>query len=258
MSRSILSEELQLLIAGYVLGDLDPTEVDEFEQLLTTNPRVAEEVAQMQRALELSYGPPEIPPPAHLRSAILGAIEPQPVAQAEPRSVSPVPPARPSRRSFSWGKAWGIAAAALIAALGINNYRLWQMLQATQTAVQPSDTLTYMLQGTEPNNPASATLVVNPGRLEAALTVNNLPPPPPGQTYALWTVLTPNAPFTADRKNAVLMTVLQPDAEGRVEETIAVPPFYRSSEFVSKVAVTLENATAPQAHTGTPILISGL
>ena len=57
MARSIpseLSEHLQLLIAGYVLGDLDLNEATEFEQILTADPAIAAEVAQMQQALELS------------------------------------------------------------------------------------------------------------------------------------------------------------------------------------------------------------
>lgn len=261
------SEELQLLIAGYVLGDLDPTEAVEFERLLAVDPTIAAELARMQAALELSYAPPEVAPPAHLRAAVLEAAvletSAQPPAQDFSQSLTPLPAAQPSRRpstrrSVSWNRAWGAAAAVLIAALGISNYRLWQTLQATQPEVQPSETLTYSLQSPDPNNPATATLVVHPSTLEAALTVSNLPPPPPGKTYVLWTVLQPNAPFTADRKNAVLTEVLNTDAQGRVDETIAVPAIYRSSQFVAKVAVTLENAASPQAHVGTPLLISGL
>lgn len=260
------SEELQLLIAGYVLGDLDPAEVVEFERLLAVDPTIAEELAQMQAALELSYAPPEIAPPAHLRTAILETIDSQTPAPDTNQKITPLPAARPdssltsspTRRSFSWNRAWGAAAAVLIAALGISNYRLWQTLQATQTEVRPSDALTYTLQGIEPSSTAVATLVVDPGTLDAALTVNNLPPPPPGKTYVLWTVLKPNAPFTTDRKNAVLTEILTPNAEGSLVETIAVPDLYRSSQYVAKVAVTLEDAAAPQAHAGTPILITGL
>jgi len=117
--------------------------------------------------------------------------------------------------------------------------------------------LTYTLQGTEPGNPATATLIVNPDRLDAELTARNLPPAPPGQTYVLWTVLEPNAPFTVDDKNAVLTEVLQPNEQGEIEATIAVPEVYRSSNFVARVAITLEDETAPQIHAGSPILITG-
>lgn len=273
MARAMPSEELQLLIAGYVLGDLDPAEAVEFERLLAVDPTIAEELAQMQAALELPYAPPEIAPPAHLRAAVLDAIDSQaPIPDAHQtanQTVTPLPTASPASRPasrpastptrrFSWNRAWGAAAAVLIAALGINNYRLWQTLQTTQTEVRPSDALTYTLQGIEPSSTAVATLVVDPGTLDAALTVNNLPPPPPGKTYVLWTVLKPNAPFTADRKNAVLTEILTPSAEGSLVETIAVPDLYRSSQYVAKVAITLEDTATPQAHAGDPILITGL
>ena len=67
------SEQLQLLIAGYVLGDLNANEAKEFEQLLATNPAIVREVAAMQQALELSYAPPEVSPPRKLRSQVLAA-----------------------------------------------------------------------------------------------------------------------------------------------------------------------------------------
>lgn len=263
------SEELELLIAGYVLGDLDASEMVEFEQMLAENPAIGETVAQMQKALELSYAPPEIAPPAHLRSAILAAsnLEPEVSAASTPEFTSPGSIVLPERqiserqtpyRAFSWNKAWSVAAALLVAILGINNYRLWQTLQATQTETQSSTSLTYTLHGTEPGNPAAATLVVNPDRLNAELTIKDLPPPPPGKTYVLWTVLQPNAPFTVDDKNAVLTEVLRLNDQGYIEETIVVPEVYRSSQFVAKVAITLEDATAPQAHVGSPILITGL
>lgn len=63
MARSMPSEQLQLLIAGYVLGDLSSEEVEEFEQLLANDSAIADEVARMQKALEISYAPPEVAPP---------------------------------------------------------------------------------------------------------------------------------------------------------------------------------------------------
>jgi len=126
------SEELELLIAGYVLGDLDDSERVEFEQMLAENPAIGATVAQMQNALELAYAPPEMAPPAHLRSTILAAshlapvpsvpvpsesIEPQPIRAQSPPPTSPFPtqatatspPATINRSVFSWQKAWSVA-----------------------------------------------------------------------------------------------------------------------------------------------------
>jgi anti-sigma-K factor RskA len=235
-------EHLQQLIAGYVLGDLDPDEAAEFERLINSDPSIAQEVAQMQTALELSYAPEEVTPPAHLRTAILNASTPQ----APPRV----------RQRFSWSRAMNIAAAALIVALSINNYRLWRTLQASQTEVQRLATLNYSLQATGDQQQSSAKLAVDPNSLEASLQVSGLPPLPEGKVYVLWTVLEPNSPFTVDPKNAILTQAFEVDAQGNSAQKILMPPVFRSKEFVTKVAVTIEDAKSPQKHEGTPILIS--
>ncbi|NJP08982.1 MAG: anti-sigma factor [Leptolyngbyaceae cyanobacterium RU_5_1] len=248
MVRSMPAEHVQLLIAGYILGDLDPNEMAEFERLLADSPAIADEVARMQTALELSFAPPEVQPPAHLRSAILNASAPEPNSWTTARAQR--------NRSQRWSRAMSAVAAVLIVALAINNYRLWQTLQATQP--EPVTTLTYSLQGTKAANTASATVVVNPKSLEGNLSIKNLPPLPSGKVYVLWTVIEKGAPFTVDAKNAILTKVLTVDAQGNVNQTITVPEVYRDSELVSKIAVTIEDAAAPQQHQGSPVMITSL
>lgn len=248
MAWSMSSEHLQLLIAGYVLGDLDPEEAAEFEQLLIDHPEILEEVERTQKALELTYAPSEVSPPARLRSTLMAA----PVAQTSPQHH------RRSGRSFSWNRAWNVAAAVVIVALGINNYRLWRSLQTSQTEVQRLNNLTYALQGKQAAAAASATVTVNPDELEGLLTVKNLPPLPPGKVYVLWTVLQQNAPFTTDDKDAILTQVFTVDAQGNASQPITVPQVYRTRDLVTKVAVTVEDAASPQKHEGAPVLITGL
>jgi anti-sigma-K factor RskA len=239
------SEQLQLLIAGYVLGDLSPEEMEEFEQLLANDSAIAQEVAQMQKTLEISYAPPEVAPPTHLRTAILEANK----QQDKPLSIVR------RQRSFSWVQAMGVAAAVLIAALGISNYRLWQSLHALQTEVQQTEPLTFALQAQDPNVSASATLTVDSTTLTAELSAQNLPPLPPGRVYVLWTVLQQDAPVTTDDKNAVLTAVFRVDANGNASENIEVPQVYRNQDLVTAVAITIEDASAPQRHEGAPVLI---
>lgn len=224
------------LIAGYVLGDLSPEEATDFEQLLAQNPAIAAEVVQTQRALELAYAPPEIAPPDRLRSTIFTKVSRQ------PRAI-------PFRKL-------AIAASALIVVLAGSNYYLWRKLQTVQGSQSAS--LTYSLQPTNANFSAAATAIVSvhPDRLEATIEMQNLPPLQPDQVYVLWTVLTPNAPYTTDAKQAILTEVFRVDDRGNFTETIAVPEVYRNRNLVTKVAVTIEAATAPQKHTGSPILIS--
>ena len=243
----MLSEQLQLLVAGYVLGDLSSEEAEEFEQLLATNSSIAQEVAQMQQALEISYAPPEVSPPSHLRSAIMEAH------QAIPRNSScPVTKlARPLLSVWTIGAA---AAAVLIVALGISNYHLWRSLQVIQAQSRQDEFLTYSLRAKNASL-SSATVAVNPNKLEATLNVENLPPLPLGKVYVLWTVLKPGAPFTTDNKNAILTEVFKVDAKGNVSKQITVPKAYRTKDVVAAIAVTMEDAAAPAKHAGAPILI---
>ena len=245
------SEELQLLIAGYVLGDLSPEEAAEFERLLGQDPAIAQEVALMQNALEMSYALPELTPSIHLRSAILEK------AQVVSSEMAAHPASRP-RRIISWRNGLEVAAAILIVALGINNYRLSQALQISKIEMQRYAVLTYVLDATKSDSQAAATVVVNPNTLEATITIKNLPPLPPGKVYALWTVLRPNAPFTTDQKQAILTETFQVDERGNLAQTISVPKAYRSKELVTKIAVTIEDGNAPQKHTGAPIMITSL
>ena len=298
MSLPTSPDPIYELIAGYVLGTLEPEEAAEFEQRLANNPELAQELAQVQQALELAYAPPDVAPPAHLRDRILAAVaspndsrsnlaNPLIDTSTEPpietlhypssdiainaknanETISVNESAKMSivnssdsrfwhRSTFSWGNAFGVAAAALIVALGIANYRLWTALQTAQTAqTEPtpsvaSDRLTYSLQGTELADRASATLVVDRRTLEATLAVENLPPLPADKVYVLWTVVGSNAPLTTDDKGAILTEVFQVSGDGNFSGTISVPDVYRDDELVTKVAVTMEDAAMPQAHTG--------
>ena len=222
------SEQLQLLIAGYVLGDLSSFEAKEFEQLLATNPAIVREVAAMQQALELSYAPAEVSPPRKLRSATMAAY------QATP---SPRPVASVARLSLPV-RTIGAFAAALIVALGFSNYHLWRSLQVMQ--VQQSEILTYSLQ---PKNASlsSATVEVNSNKLEARLKAENLPALPPDKVYVLWTVVKKGAPFTTDNKNAILTEVFGVDAKGNVSKQITIPVAYRTKNAISVIAITTQD-----------------
>ncbi len=237
------SEQLELLIAGYVLGDLSAEEVKEFEQLLANNSAIAQEVARIQQALEMSYAPPEVSPPSYLRSQVMAAHQ----GNSKISTRLPI---------FSM-RTMGAIAAAIIVALGFSNYRLWRNLQVIQAQIQPSKLLTYSLQAKNASL-SSATVAVNPNQLEAKLNVENLPPLSPGKVYVLWTVLKQDAPFTTDNKNAILTEVFKVDAKGNVSKQITVPAAYRTKDIIAAIAVTMEDAAAPQKHAGAPILIAKL
>jgi anti-sigma-K factor RskA len=253
MNGSMTSEHLQFLIAGYVLGNLDAEEAAEFEQMIRHNPAIAEQVSQLQSVLEESFEVSEISPPAHLRSAIL---EPDPIARRSSVPTSSVTSTHSTRRSLPWNRVIHIAAAGIIGVLGISNYQLWRTLQASQSETQRSATVVYSLQATSEKSAASATVAVNPDRLEAVLTVQNLPPLPAGKVYVLWTVVKPSTPVTQDAKSAILTEIFNVSNQGSISQIISVPEIFRSTDSVSTMAVTIEDATAPERHQGKPIMIA--
>jgi anti-sigma-K factor RskA len=253
MNGSMNSEHLQLLIAGYVLGNLDADEAAEFEQIVINDPAIAARVSQMQSVLEESFGVSEVSPPAHLRSAILLADH---NSKRPSAPISPVISKNSYRRSLPWNRIIHVAAAVIIVALGISNYRFWRTLQASQSETQQAATLVYSLQATSESNTASATVAIDPDRLEAVLTVQNLPPLPPGKVYVLWTVVRKDAPVTRDAKSAILTEVFNVDAQGSISQVIGVPKVFRSADLVSNMAVTIEDATAPEKHQGKPVMIA--
>jgi len=244
MRQPLSPEELQELIAGYVLYDLSPEESALFEQMLAGDPAIATEVERMQQALETTYGMSEIAPPAHLQAAVL----------APPIVAAPVgePPLRVNRNR--WTQVWQATAAALIVGLSVSNYWLWRSLQSARLQLAQTEPQIITLQPTRAEVAGAATIAVNSDALEATLTVENLPPLPPGKVYVLWTVLEPNAPFTTDSKNAILTQVFTVNATGQRSEQIALPPVYQTS-VVQAIAITIEDAAAPQRHEASPILI---
>lgn len=277
MVGAMQSDELELLIAGYVLCDLSPEEAAALEQQMAADPAVAAAVAQaaaeMQQVLEAVYAPAEVAPPAHLRDTILAAAS-QPSSEPAQPAVPPLTLVKSSSEpqaaqpSAAWGRRYRLwqrgliaGAAALIAGLSISNYRLWQQVQALQAGAAGTGSdaaLTLALQPTEAlATEAAATVVVDPITLEATLTVENLPPLPPGKVYALWTVVDPNAPVTTDDKNAILTEVFTVDSEGRASAQTPVPRAFRDNA-VTAVAITIEDAEAPQQHEASPILIQKL
>jgi len=252
MSLSMPSQQIQELIAGYVLGDLSPAEAAELETLLAEHPELIQEIAAVQQTLDLSYAPLEVAPPASLRARVLSAGQPSAETQASRAGAKTLQPSAPRR--LLWGRAAGVAAAAVIVALGIANYRLWQTLESLQAdrPEQPSleTPLTYTLKGTEIAQNAIAEIVVDPMTLNARLEVEDLPPLQAGKVYVLWTVVGKDAPFTTDDKGAILTQVFRVNNQGDFSGTLTVPPAYHTADRVTRLAVTIEDASKPQAHQG--------
>lgn len=290
MSQPTPSDRTLFLVSGYVLGTLEASESEEFARLVLEDSTILREVDQLQQALEKAYNVIEKAPPPQLRERVLAAASltasltiekpaaPEP-AQAStvdstslvlPPSVLPLPAlptteALPGRsRSavvLSAGRSLWIAAAMAIAAIGFSNYVLWQQLRQKVALIPapaleqpPLTPLSYTLKSTTAK--ATAKVTVYPETLTAALDTSGLPQLPPGQVYALWTVLKPQAPFTTDDQSAVLTTTFEVNKQGNVAKAIAVPSAFQQPHTVAALGITVESANAPQSHTGEPILLA--
>ena len=242
----------QLLVSGYVLGNLSPAEALLFKELLTENPDLMEQVTVMQEALDLAYAPPEVSPTATLRDRILTAASSQTNIQAAASSTTSNSKSTITSK-LPWNKILAAIAIAAITTLGVANYRLWQSIQTAKTTDTQSDRLTYLLKG-EDAAKTTAKLVVFPERLSATLNVNNLPPLPPEKAYALWTVVGTDVPYTTDEKGAILTAVFQVNESGNFAHEIAVPQPYLEPKTIKIVAITVEDVSAPQAHQGSILM----
>ena len=256
----VVPEDQQLLMAGYILGDLSQEESQQFEQLLAANPSLQADLAELQASVEAAYGA-ESTPPARLKSAILAAVD-QPAQQNDP-TLSTTPRQTTSRkRTISWLLGGlGAAAALLAVALGVQNYTLRQALQdrpPAPVAQSPAEQLTFNLTPTDDGQSGEVVLVVSPEQLSAELEVQGLPPLPEDKVYALWTVVAEGTPVTTDSKNAILTATFTVDEAGTQSEQITVPSVYSDPSLLAAVAVTVEDAAAPQQHEAAPLLIQRL
>ena len=254
MTGPISPDQLQNLLAGYVLYDLSPEESATLAALLAANPNLQQDIEQLQHTLEVVYDSSPVSPPFPLRDSVLRAADALPV-------VAPAPAPQPASRTEG-ARRWRLllaAVAVLIAGLSLSNLVLWRTLQLERASRPSGEPLTVALGSPNDSMPGQAQVVIDPNTLAGSLTVENLPPLEPGSVYVLWTVVDPNAPITLDDKNAILTTVFTVDEQGRVSQPIDVPPVYRRARsLVRAIAITKENAAAPQAHRSAPILIQPL
>ncbi len=256
MTSSALPGNWQELLAGYVLGDLDPDEIEAVSQWLEAYPDLHEEVYQLQETLGLIPGAlTGINPPDQLRTTIVQSA--RMTAQTDQRhqtgSVESAIAARVTPQRFQrlwiWQLGGAIAAIALVA-VAIDNYRLRQDLRQSQTVVtllQQPDTRVYVLSGTAQEPAASGTVILNPSQQDILIVTDNLPPLPAGQTYRLWAIAA-NAASPAYCGDFNVST----DA-GLSQWTL---PAVSCSSAIAQLLVTAESADDPPIPKGPLILQS--
>ena len=256
MSRATPTDKRSSLVAGFVLNTLDEVEAEEFDQLVASDPSLLADVEQLQQSLETGYGITEVSPPPLLRDRLLTTFA---RTQSSELTAPDASFAASSRRYAAKLKA---AIAALAIALTLSNYFWWQSSRQ-QIAQAPTESdraaaQSYELEVTEAGTSGTVEVTIDPQTLTATLAASDLPLIASDQTYVLWTVLVPNAPYTADSKSAVLATTFTVDAQGDSQKNLTLPNAFEQPDAVAALAVTVESTEAPQAHAGKPVLIARL
>jgi len=222
------------LLAGYILGDLDPEEQQAFIQLLRERPDLAQQVEQLQETLGLlPYGLPDPEPSPQLKTRILTA------AVALNRRL------RPNR--WTQASPWVALAASLVAVwLGFDSYQMRQQLAqqvAITTMLQTSGTRLVAFKPMEHDMATTGSMVITPGDSHAVLVLKGVPSLPVGKVYRLWAVAGPEK---------IGCGQFSPNAQGEVWVKVALDDKLAQRSLV----VTLESMDAPMQPTGPMVLTS--
>lgn len=250
------------LLAGYVLGDLSPTENAQVQALLEQHPERQRDLMALQEVLALlPYALPDTDnPPTDLRDRLLAAAAASPSTADRPPPVEDVPPAlepSPARRSLPQQRLrWTIptVAAIAVALLGWDSLQLRARLAQTEqelasqrslvAMLRQSDNRLMALRGMEKAPAASGSLVVNAGDRAAVLALQNLQDLSDDRVYRLWAIANGQKIGCAD---------FRPDAEGNV--------FIKLDDDIlmqaDAVAITIEPTRNSGQPTSDPVIMGG-
>lgn len=216
--------------AAYVLGALDPVEVEPFERHLEGCTECRDEVTALQQvATALPMAAPQRPAPKSLRRRVLAAVQ----EDAKP-IASDQAPARAGLGGRSWlwrgvvvGGACAVIALAVIVGLDLSTGSHTRVIHAQVSGI--SGTASVQLSG---------------GR--GQLIVHHLSPPPPGHIYEMWL----KRPHHAPAPTSVLFSVTS-SGEGEV----GLPPRLRG---VTQILVTPEPDGGSRVPTHAPVIVAPL
>ncbi len=213
------SDDWQELLAGYILGNLSPEELIQFKQHLEQHPEHKVELERLQRTLTLlplalSEGKAPKDLKARIRKSARETQEEFALFATDKKLLADSSKKREPLRS--WHKIVTSIAAATIAILGFQTYRLQQQVAKTESQLaqlrqalaegetvranfvryqetisllhQPNNRL-LSLTGSESSVKASGSLVLIPQQKIAILVLQNVLKPPKQQLYQMWAVV---------------------------------------------------------------------
>ncbi len=216
--------------AAYVLGALDPVEVETFERHLEGCTECRDEVTALtQVATALPMAAPQHRAPKSLRRRVLAAVqeEAKPITSEQPQTRAVQ--GRPSRfwRGALLAGACAVIALAVLVGLDLSTGSHTRVIQAHVSGISGSASL--HLSG-----------------LRGQLIVHHLSPPPPGHIYEMWL----KRPRRAPAPTNVLFSVTS-SGEGE----IGLPTRLRG---VTQILVTPEPDGGSRVPTHAPVIVAPL
>jgi Anti-sigma-K factor rskA len=196
MVRSI-SEEEQMLAAGYVLGDLDPLESKEFELALIKDLDLQAEVRALQIAFDkVPQGLTQITPPPGLKAKIIESfVATESISNSTvnlPQTTVTETTSVPTKR-FNWSRL--LAGIGLLTGglLAFDNFNLRQQLQFAQQVNQQelASILTQpksrLLALSNRQDRVLGKVLFTPGNWQQVIvSAKDLPPLPVDRVYRMW------------------------------------------------------------------------
>ena len=270
------------LVGAYVLGALEPEEMDRFERAMASDAALRAEVDEARGSLvQLAEALPDAAPPPELRARVLeraravrppsgaaggDAGETTERASAEPPPASAREPKRGSSRPVATAMPWLLLAASLVGLFLLGRDRIAldaevdrlaseldsarEALGASEIAVARLDSLRIAISGSNVHfatlsGDADPTLRLVWNRDAELLLVAaaNLPALAPGRTFQLWGIRGADAP--------VSLGTFDTDPSGTAVVTLAVG----GTDDYDVSAVTEEPAGGSPQPTSTPFLV---
>jgi hypothetical protein len=252
---ALISEEEQILAAGYVLGDLSESEITQFESALVTNPKLQAEVAALQVAFDkLPQGLPLVTPPSGLKAKVIEsfAVESSINQIVDPAESIQTAPDPVPNTVFSLGRVLAGIGLLIGGLLAFDNFNLRQELQVAQQVNQQE--LASVL-----NQPKSRLLSLStqegvvgnvlftPGNWQQVIvSAKNLPPLPVDRVYRMWLELAngqviPCGEFKTDDKNSIFVKL----------NATQKPP---TGVKAKGVFITIDRSTDPLQPTGKRVI----
>ena len=230
------------LLAGYVLGDLEPEEVTAMHQLIAEHPTIITEIDRLQETLAMiPFGLNESYPASDLRDRIAAiAVSPAVVENRLIETSTAKIERSPRQRNF-WKLAsigLGSISAITIVALGFDSYQMRQQIATDQIELQKyrqaiallqgSDNRMISLKGMGTTPAATGSVMISPTEKTAMISIQNLRQIPQENSYRLWAIV--------DGKK-IDSAQFRPDEEGKVFVKV---PLVSALKQSTTVIITIE------------------